>query len=227
MTNDQEKNNPRSAIRNPQTEGSPSIIRSLRRFVRPRAVVERCEMCSDELAADHQHLVEPSNRQIVCACDACSVLFSGRAGTKYLRVPRRVRPLPDFQLTDAQWDSLFIPIGLAFFFHSSPAGKTIALYPSPAGATESLLALDAWDEIVRENPRLKELEADTEALLVNRVKGASEYYVVPIDECYKLVGLIRMHWRGLSGGAEVWEEIGKFFAGLKERAYPSQEAARA
>ena len=58
------------------------------------------------------------------------------------------------------------------------------------------------------------------ALLVNRVghvRGAApaEYYLVPIDECYKLVGLIRTHWRGLSGGTEVWREIGAFFAALK------------
>ena len=35
----------------------------------------------------------------------------------------------------------------------------------------------------------------------------AQYYIVPIDECYRLVGLIRMHWRGLSGGTEVWKEI--------------------
>ena len=111
-----------------------------------------------------------------------------------------------------------IPIGMAFFFHSTAAGKVIALYPSPAGATESLLDLEAWDEIVRDNPALKEMEKDTEALLVNRVKGEREYYIVPIDECYKLVGLIRAYWHGLSGGTEVWEEIGKFFADLKDKA---------
>jgi hypothetical protein len=69
-------------------------------------------------------------------------------------------------------------------------------------------------------------------LLVNRVghvRGASpaEYYLVPIDECYKLVGLIRRHWRGLSGGTEVWREIGAFFNGLKTRAGFGQEGSRA
>lgn len=121
-------------------------------------------------------------------------------------------------MTDAQWDSLMIPIGMAFFFHNTPAGKTVTLYPSPAGATESLLDLESWGDIVADNPVLKEMEPDTEALLVNRVKGASEYYIVPIDECYKLVGLIRAYWHGLSGGQEVWEEIKKFFDELNERA---------
>jgi hypothetical protein len=191
---------------------------ALRRFVRPRAAVERCELCSAELPPDHTHLVEPQTRQMLCACQPCSILFSGQAETKYRRVPRRVRYLSSFKLTDAQWDSLLVPIGMAFFFHGTAAGKTLALYPSPAGATESLLDLESWDEIVRDNPVLKEMEPDTEALLVNRVKGERQYYLVPIDECYKLVGLIRAYWHGLSGGAAVWQEIEKFFAELNEKA---------
>jgi hypothetical protein len=228
MSNNTEKDDsqirdPQSETRNPQTPFSV-----LRRFVRPRAAVERCEMCSVELSSDHQHLVEPQTRQMICACQACAILFSGQSETlKYRRVPRRTRVLSAFQLTDAQWDSLLIPIGMAFFFHSTPAGKTIALYPSPAGATESLLDIEAWDEIVQANSVLKDMEKDTEALLVNRVKGASEYYLVPIDECYKLVGLIRSYWHGLSGGQEVWEEIGKFFMELKEKSAPAGDALHA
>ncbi len=168
MSNESE--NDQSAIRNPQ-----SAIRSLRRFVRPRAttaVAERCEMCSAELAAEHQHLVEPSSRQMACACEPCAILFSGQTGTKYKRVPRRIRALPDFRLTDGHWDSLMIPIQLAFFFHSTPDDKVLALYPSPAGPTESLLSLDSWNEVVENNPVLREMEPDVEALLVNRVGGA-------------------------------------------------------
>jgi hypothetical protein len=76
------------------------------------------------------------------------------------------------------------------------------------------------------------MEPDVEALLVNRVGSArgytsAEYYLVPVDECYKLVGLIRAHWRGLSGGAEVWEEIAVFFNGLKQRAIMVGEKANA
>lgn len=177
-------------------------------------------MCSADLSAEHTHLVEPSNRQLVCACEACAILFSGQTDTKYKRVPRSIRALPDFRLTDGQWDSLMIPIQLAFFFQSTPDNRVIALYPSPAGPTESLLALDSWNEIVEDNPILQEMEPDVEALLVKRVGGESEYYLVPIDECYKLVGLIRSHWRGLSGGTEVWREIGQFYAQLKERSTP-------
>ncbi|GAC1673864.1 MAG: DUF5947 family protein [Candidatus Acidiferrum sp.] len=209
-----------------------SAFAALRQFARMRTPVERCEMCSLELAPEHEHLVEPANRKLICACSACAILFEGQSGTKYKRVPRRVLFLRDFKMSDGQWDGLMVPIEMAFFFNSSPHGKMIALYPSPAGPTESLLALDTWADIVQMNPILNEMEADVTALLVNRVghaRGsvAAEYYLVPIDECYKLVGLIRTHWRGLSGGTEVWREITAFFAALKKRAGFGQEVAHA
>ncbi len=195
-----------------------SPLAALRRFVRPqRDVVERCEMCSAEVAAEHQHLIEPASRRLICACQPCAILFDNPGETKYKSVPRRIRRLSDFRLTDAQWDDLGIPIQLAFFFNSTPSGKIIVAYPSPAGATESLLSLKSWNEIAAENPVLERMEADVEALLVNRVGDGREYYIAPIDECYKLVGLIRANWSGLSGGTEVWREIKKFYANLKER----------
>jgi Family of unknown function (DUF5947) len=196
---------------------------TLRQFARPRAPVERCELCSAALAHEHPHLVEISLRQIVCACDACATLFDGMANGKYRRVARRAQFLANFQMADAQWDNLLIPISMAFFFLSSVEGKMVALYPSPAGAVESLLPLDAWNEIVQDNPILSQLQPDIEALLVNRVGQArelslAEYYIAPIDACYKLVGLIRANWKGLSGGSETWAEIGRFFSELRSQA---------
>lgn len=189
-------------------------------------------MCSKELAVSHQHLLDPVSRKLICACDACAILFSGQGQAKYKRVPRRVRFLADFRMTDSQWDGLMMPINMAFFFKSTPQARVIALYPSPAGATESLLSFDTWGEIALENPVLLEMEADVEALLVNRIghsRGFSnpEYYVVPIDECFKLVGLIRSRWQGLSGGTEVWREIGEFFGGLKAKSPPVAERSHA
>jgi hypothetical protein len=195
----------------------------LRQFAKPRRPVERCELCSTVLAHEHPHLVEIRLRQIVCACEACATLFDGMAGGKYKRVARRAQFLANFQMTDLQWENLLIPINMAFFFQSSLENRVVALYPSPAGAVESLLPLDAWNETVQENPALSRLEPDIEALLVNRVGHAhelsrAEYYIAPIDECYKLVGLIRANWKGLSGGAEVWAEIGRFFSELRAQA---------
>lgn len=197
----------------------PNALASLRRYVRPRAaaVRERCELCDAALAPEHSHLIEPANRRLACACEACAILFSGQAAGRYRRVPRRVRYLADFLLTDAAWDGLGIPIDLAFFLQSTPVEGVVAVYPSPAGATESLVSAEAWTALAEVNPVLRELEPDVEALLVNRVRGAREAYRVGIDECYKLVGVIRTEWRGLSGGQEVWEAIGRLFARLKER----------
>ena len=142
-------------------------------------------------------------------------------------MPRDIQFLPEFRLTDVQWDELHLPISLAFFFHSSTAGRVVAAYPSPAGATESLLTLEAWHELEGENPILREMEPDVEALLVNRVGAAREHYRVPIDECYRLVGLIRTNWRGLSGGAEVWAEIQRFFTRLNDKSSPARELSDA
>jgi hypothetical protein len=196
---------------------------TLRQFARSKRPLERCELCSTGLAQGHPHLVEVALRQIVCACEACATLFDGMAGGKYKRVARRAQLLADFQMTDGQWESLLIPINMAFFFRSSTEGRTVTLYPSPAGAVESLLPLNAWTEIVKENVVLRELRPDVEALLVNRVGHAhelsrAEYYIAPIDECYRLVGLIRANWKGLSGGSEVWVKIGRFFSDLRSRA---------
>jgi hypothetical protein len=197
---------------------SNNPLATLRRLARkPGPAIERCELCGIELPPQHDHLIEPPTRKLACACGACAILFDGNGLARYRRVPRRIEVLTDFHLADEQWESLHLPINLAFFFNSSPAARVIAVYPSPAGATESLLTLEAWDDLVAANPVLAKLEPDVEALLVNRVGPIRDYIRAPIDECYKLVGIIRMHWRGLSGGTEVWKEITRFSASLKER----------
>lgn len=220
-------------MKSEQARGIGNAFESLRRFARkPDRSLEHCQLCSTGLAAEHPHLIELAQRKLVCTCEACAMLFSGRAGASYIRVPRRVRQLVGFHLSDAEWDSLLIPINLAFFFRDSRNARISVLYPSPAGATESLLPLEAWSNIVQNNPALNEMEDDVEALLLNRVAHArqalpAEYYIVPIDVCYRLVGLIRIHWRGLSGGTEVWQEIGKFFAELRAKAELPAEALHA
>jgi len=192
-----------------------SAFATLQSLTRKPRTGEHCDMCGVGVAHKHQHLIDPVSRRLVCACDACAVLFYQSGETKYKRVPRQARFLKTFQMTDGQWDSLMIPIGLAFFVESSQENRVLALYPSPAGSTESLLSLEAWWDIVQENPVLNEMESDVEALLVNRLDREGEYYLAPIDQCYQLVGLIRSNWRGLSGGTEVWEKIRDFFAELK------------
>jgi hypothetical protein len=208
-----------------------SAFSALRRFAResekevqeaPAAVEdaqERCELCSEPIPPEHRHLLEVSSREIMCSCRACSILFDSKAASegRYRIIPDRRLFLEDFEMSDAQWESLRIPVDMAFFFHSAPAERVVAFYPGPMGPTESLLKLSAWEELERVNPVLKGMEEDVEALLVNRARGAREHFLVPMDKCYGLVGLIRMHWRGFSGGKEVWEEIEQFFGELRRR----------
>jgi hypothetical protein len=146
---------------------------------------------------------------------ACAILFCDQGNQRFRRVPRRCDVLHDFRLDDSTWESFLIPINLAFFFRHSAHERVVAMYPSPAGATESLLELDTWDELGEANPILRQFAPDIEALLVNRVGSSRDYYRVSIDRCYELVGLIRLRWRGLSGGNTVWEEIAKFFQKLQ------------
>ena len=202
-------------------------LAALRRFIRPRIAVERCDLCSLAVGPVHPHLIEPASRQLHCACDACAILFSNKGDGRFSRVPRRISYLPNFHMTDLQWGSLMLPIQLAFFFNSTPDERVIALYPSPAGPTESQLPLDSWSAIVAENAILQKMEPDVEALLVNRIGEKREYFVAPIDECYKLVGVIRSKWHGLSGGTETWQAIDEFFSSLKERASVPREVAHA
>ncbi len=207
-----------------------SAFSSLRRFaqeesekaaevVQEQAAQERCELCSEPIPPEHRHLLEVSTREIMCACRACSILFDSEAASegRYRIIPDRRLFLEDFEMSDAQWDTLRIPVDMAFFFYSAPAERVVAFYPSPMGPTESLLRLGAWEELEKANPVLKGMERDVEALLVNRTRGAREHFLVPMDKCYSLVGLIRTHWRGFTGGQEVWEEIGQFFEELKRR----------
>jgi hypothetical protein len=119
-------------------------------------------------------------------------------------------------MTDAQWNSLAIPIGIAFLLRRSTSNRVIALYPSPAGPVESLLSLETWEDIARDNPEVLCMDTDVEGLLVYRVGTAREHYIIPIDVCFKLIGLIRTKWKGFSGGIGVWQEIGKFLAKLKQ-----------
>jgi hypothetical protein len=181
---------------------------------------EHCELCDAPIPSTHRHLLELSSRELMCACRPCSLLFDrGGAGNgRYKLVPERRLRLDDFAMSDLAWEELRIPVDMAFLFHSSAEGKVVAYYPGPMGPTESQLELSSWQELERANPILTEMEPDVEALLVNRVAGARRHWLVPLDECYSLVGVIRTRWRGLTGGREVWQEIDRFFGELDRRA---------
>lgn len=187
-------------------------LAALQQFVRKpqRDPVEACESCAAKVAPAHQHLLDLDTGRILCACDACAILFIDETRQHYRRIPRDVERI-GFLMDDAEWDCLQIPIKLAFFVYVGKAQRMVAYYPSPAGAMESSLDLGDWNAIAARNPLLQRFTPDVEALLVNRLSDQPRYYRAPVDHCYRLIGIIRMHWRGFSGGDEVWKQIGEFF----------------
>jgi hypothetical protein len=188
-----------------------SSVASLRRMARPAADGERCDLCRTAVPDGHRHLLQLAERRILCVCEPCRAL---RAGDPELRpVGTRTLWLEDFELPDELWASFQIPIGLAFFLHSSVTGSIVAMYPSPAGATESELRLQKWSRLVALNPVLAGLEPDAEGLIVDRRLDAA--VIAPIDRCYELVGLIKTRWEGISGGAGLERAIAEFLVGLR------------
>jgi hypothetical protein len=206
------------------TDGTESAFTTLRRFARPQPEEEQCEFCSAPLNAAHRHLIETATRKLICACDPCALRFENVAG-RWKLIPRDARALPEFEMSDGEWDAFALPIQLAFFFRSTSAGRLVAMYPSPAGPTESLLPLAGFESLAAANPCLAALEPDVEALLVNRLGAVPEHYIAPIDLCFELIGLIRVHWRGLSGGDHVWKQIDDFFVNLRIRTRPQHPNA--
>jgi hypothetical protein len=193
----------------------------------PEPAGERCEMCSELIAEEHQHVVNVAGRQLMCVCRACYLLFTDTdAALRYRAVPDRYLSFPDFALDRRAWEALQIPVGVAFFFSNSALGRTVAFYPGPAGACESELDLEAWHAISAADPRVGLLTDDVEALLV-RVPDSGDTddgefarpqsYLVPIDACYEFVGRLRMMWRGFDGGQEARTFIDGFFAQIADR----------
>lgn len=198
-------------------------------------------MCAVEIADEHSHLVRTESRSLLCTCRPCYLLFTagGSGGGRYRAVPDRYLSLPDFALSRLAWEDLQIPVSVAFFFHNSEENRVVAFYPSPAGATECLLKLDAWQQLIEANPTVPAMESDVEALLVRvnlgrpgrgtaggspptvGVDGRPECFVVPIDACYELVGHIRLLWRGFDGGQEAHEAMDAFFDRVRARSRPA------
>jgi Family of unknown function (DUF5947) len=208
---------PATAQQNP-IEDTPLLARFLGTRTPPRPG-ESCELCGEPVPDDHRHVVDLERRGLLCTCQGCSLLFvdvAPRQG-RYRTVPDRYLRIEPFTVPPQAWAALQIPVGMAFVVANSQLDRTVAFYPSPGGATESELPLDAWGDVVAANPGLDGAEPDVEAVLVRTTPDHQECFVVPVDRCYELVGVLRLHWRGFDGGQEVREQIGQFFADVRAR----------
>lgn len=171
-----------------------------------------CQLCSEPVPGEHRHVLDTSDGGLLCACRACSLLFTRAAASegRYLLVPQRRARLPGVPLA-----ALGVPVGLAFFVAGTD-GRVIARYPSPAGATQWEVPPQRWEKARRACPALSSLTPEVEALLACTARGRADAWLVPLDDCYRLTAVVRQHWRGLSGGDRVWPEIERFFGELRE-----------
>lgn len=203
------------------TVRTPGVGKGLRRFLAPAPPrPERCELCGAQVGEEHRHLVDTKRRSLACACTGCAMLFSPTAvgGGRFRAVPDRFLTDPRLDLPTAEWQSLGIPVNMAFFFHNSDLDRLVVLYPSPAGATESEVDPALWQRVFGGSPMAGTLRPDVEALLVRRDGDGAGCFLVPIDTAYELVGRLRLHWQGFDGGAEVREALAAFFGRLERKA---------
>ncbi|MFI7416788.1 DUF5947 family protein [Nonomuraea sp. NPDC049684] len=184
--------------------------RLLRRTARRRDAGARCELCEAPVRGEHGHVVDTRSAEVLCACRACALLFERDGDSRFLRVPER-----RLRLTGVRPADLGIPVSLAFFV-TAPDGSATAHYPSPLGGTRSDLDAAAWQAVAARAEELSTMRPMVEALLVNGVRGAGECWLVPIDDCYRLMALVRGEWTGMSGGDQVWAKIAQYFAQLDD-----------
>ncbi|ANP52608.1 hypothetical protein AVL59_26460 [Streptomyces griseochromogenes] len=174
---------------------------------------EVCDLCAAPVAEEHPHLYDTGAAEVRCVCRPCSVLFAedGAGEGRHLLVPRRRLRLPPVDTA-----VLGVPVGLVFFVPRSD-GTVTAQGPSPAGAMRWEVDASAWQRLTATFPQLASMAPEVEALLVNTARGPRAHWIVPIDDCFRMVALVRREWRGLSGGGRVWPAVERFFAELTER----------
>jgi hypothetical protein len=192
-----------------------ALQRVIRRASERAAEVERCGMCAGPVGPEHQHVWDEQDGELMCACTACSLLFQREAAGRgrYQLVPTRGR-----WLSGVSADELGVPVGLVFFVKQRD-GRVLGHYPSPLGTTESEIDAGAWRAVEARSPALAEMKPRVEAFLVwtGTPRGGGQQWVVPVDDCFRLVALIRQHWTGMSGGSGVWRVLARFFDDLGRR----------
>jgi hypothetical protein len=209
---------------NEEVAGVTGSLRALERFVRPTP--ERCQRCESALSARHRHAFDDAERSLVCICAACAQFESGAPG-RFRLVPEAARGASSWTPDDAAWRALGVPKGLVFFVYHSARACWVAHLPTPFGAMQASISLDAAAALAAGNTLVRGIEPDVEALLVRHWRGRPcQCYAVPIDICYELVAIMRGKFRGCNGRHAIEEKVAEFFADLERqcRARPALEA---
>lgn len=194
---------------------APGALATLRRFMRtPTAAATCCDLCAAEVADEHDHLLDPKQRKVACACRACALLFSGDTSARYRRLESRKLPMPEMRLSESEWDLLDIPVRLVFLCPSSVHDRVFATYPSPAGAVEANVPSGVWQTLVQAHPALSVLKPDVEALIADGRGGSPGCCVVSIDVCHQLLGLLRANTREHVEPRAAWREMERVLGAL-------------
>ena len=195
---------------------SSTSIARLRQFADRTNTHLACDLCRSEVNEKHRHLLELSSRQIWCDCDACCLLFSESGENRFRLIPQRVTKL-EIDFDDAAWTKLGIPIGLAYFQIRAP-DQWLVGYPSPAGAVMASVEEEARNVLLMANTLVESLQREVEALVINRTSTEHQAFIVPLDRCYQLIGIIRQNWEGWTGGPRINKQVDLYFDQLEEAA---------
>ncbi|MFE0464431.1 DUF5947 family protein [Kitasatospora sp. NPDC058965] len=205
---------------------SAPVAGGLRRFLAPAPPrPERCELCGVELAGEHRHLVDVEQRVLACSCPPCALLLDreGAGAGRFRAVPQRYLTDSRAELGEALWTALGIPVGVAFLLRTGDPERLLAVYPGPAGPTESDPGPSGTQTLTAATGLAALLRPDTEALLLVRTDGDRPggdrlCALVPVDAAYALVGRLRKHWRGFDGGPQARAQLAEFLGDLRARA---------
>ena len=122
--------------------------------------------------------------------------------------------------TTSRWEELRIPVDMAFFFHSSAGRARGGVLPEPDGRDRVAARARRVGRSWRRPTRCSASWSPTSRRCSSTARAArAQHWLVPIDECYALVGLIRTRWRGLHRRhARCGRRSAAFFDGLDQRA---------
>ncbi|MBE1495637.1 hypothetical protein H4696_002737 [Amycolatopsis lexingtonensis] len=182
--------------------------------VRPEA----CELCGTPVAGRHAHVVDTGRRGLLCACRACFLRCTRCDGARYRAVPERYLWDPAHPVACLDWRALGVPAGFAFVLRRGT--RVTAFQPGPAGAAETTLPADLWTDIAAGHPLLAAAEPDVEAIVFRGAERTTDCFLVPVDACYRLTGVVRRFWTGPDGGPEMHDRVGELFAEIRRRARP-------
>ena len=196
----------------------------LKQFLTQRAMAsqeESCRFCNAAIDTPHVHVINIVTHTLINVCRSCYLLFSleGAAQGKYKAVPQRRVYIPALAMTQAHWEGLQIPVGIAFFLRNTSRSCITGHYPGPEGTTVSLVRWETWDALEEANPILEKLVPDVETLMIYHppAHSCSEGGIVPIDVSNELMKCLKQQWRGLDGGGEAWRTIQRFVADIRTR----------